>query len=418
MSSAPSEGSPEPIRDRLRRLRREPPLKKAVEPRYPPADEVHEGARAPHTLLARVLDTGASASATAPWAATTPAELPPAPLLGAVLPYAVLPRAELPRAELPAADSPLAALPAPDSPPADSPPAEKPPAEIPPAEIPQRHEVFSRLGRRASAAARGEVPAPIPIATTPIAAGDVARVTPPNSIVRELSYDPPRSLARGERGAWARVERLERSYRHGSFALEDMLDASRERIAERARDERLLAIDLERAVFLDTETTGLSGGAGTYVFLVGLGRFVDGRFELWQGFLPHPADEKTLLQETAARIFDASVIISFFGKSFDRHRLEDKMRLHGVAPPFEARVHLDLYHPLRRAHRGQFENCRLKTLERELVAVMRGDDLPGSFAPAAWFDFLGKRPHRLEGVFRHNREDVLSLVSLAAHLAL
>ena len=93
------------------------------------------------------------------------------------------------------------------------------------------------------------------------------------------------------------------------------------------------------------------------------------------------------------------------------------MRLHGVAPPFEQSIHCDLYYPLRRAHRGKFENCRLKTLERELTHVQRGDDLPGSFAPAAWFDFLGKRPHRLEGVFRHNADDVLSLVALAAHLA-
>ena len=153
------------------------------------------------------------------------------------------------------------------------------------------------------------------------------------------------------------------------------------------------------------------------MFLVGLGRFVGGRFELWQGFLPHPADEKKLLEEVAERIADASVLVSFFGKSFDRHRLEDKMRLHGVTPPFEQTIHLDLYHSLRRAHRGQFENCKLKTLERELVGVMRADDLPGSFAPAAWFDFLARRPHRLEGVFQHNADDVLSLATLLCHVA-
>jgi uncharacterized protein YprB with RNaseH-like and TPR domain len=117
------------------------------------------------------------------------------------------------------------------------------------------------------------------------------------------------------------------------------------------------------------------------------------------------------------RIASASVLVSFFGKSFDRHRLEDKMRLHGVTPPFDGTVHLDLYHPLRRAHRGRYENCRLKTLEKELVGFVRPDDLPGSFAPAAWFDFLGGRPHRLEGVFRHNADDVLSLAALMSHLA-
>lgn len=257
----------------------------------------------------------------------------------------------------------------------------------------ERASIFSRLGRRS----KSVEPAPFP--------------------PRELSLDPPRDLVHSPRGTWSRTTTFDRDHRHGSFTLCDLLGASCAKLSELARDERIAAVDLERAVFFDTETTGLSGGAGTYVFLVGMGRFTADRFELWQGFLPHPADEKSLLEEVAERIAGASAILSFFGKSFDRHRLEDKMRLHGVAPPFESSIHLDLYYPLRRAHRGKFENCRLKTLERELAGVQRSDDLPGSFAPAAWFDFLARRPHQLEGVFRHNADDVLSLVALAAHLA-
>lgn len=401
MSATPPRDGAEPIRDRLRRLRREPARAKAVEELVDAKDDVRSEGSEPLSSL----ETGAIPSVEP--RVVRDIESPSVPDARAV----------------DSADIDSSAMAS--SRVADAETKRKSP----------REDVFSRLGRRASAATRVEASAasslaPIPVDPDEVQPAPSANIDEAtgrgmtriesaiaNPAVRELSYDPPRSLARGEGGAWARVEQLERTYRHGSFALEEVLAASRERLAERARDERLLDIDLERAVFLDTETTGLSGGAGTYVFLVGLGRFTRAGFELWQGFLPHPADEKTLLNETAARIFDASLIISFFGKSFDRHRLEDKMRLHGVAPPFEARVHLDLYHPLRRAHRGEFENCRLKTLERELVHVARGDDLPGSFAPAAWFDFLGKRPHRLEGVFRHNREDVLSLVSLAAHLA-
>jgi uncharacterized protein YprB with RNaseH-like and TPR domain len=262
----------------------------------------------------------------------------------------------------------------------------------------QRRTVFARLQRRARAEEGSCLASSVPLPQ------------------RELSLDPPRDLVRSERGTWARTSCFERSHRHGSEALDAVLGTSCATLAERARDERIAAVDLESALFFDTETTGLSGGAGTYVFLVGMGRFVEDRFELWQGFLTHPAEERALLDEVAERIAGAGAIISFFGKSFDRHRLEDKMRLHGVAPPFASSIHLDLYFPLRRAHRGKFENCRLKTLERELVGVQRGDDLPGSFAPAAWFDFLAKRPHRLEGVFRHNADDVLSLVTLAAHL--
>jgi uncharacterized protein YprB with RNaseH-like and TPR domain len=204
--------------------------------------------------------------------------------------------------------------------------------------------------------------------------------------------------------------------RHGGALLSDALAADRLLLAHAARDERIAALDPAQALYLDTETTGLSGGSGTYVWLVGLGAFELGRFVVWQGFLSEPAEERLLLEHVAERIRGAAYVVSFFGKSFDRHRLEDKMRLHGIAPPFAEKPHLDLYWPLRRRYRGQFADCRLRTLECELCGVEREDDLPGSFAPAAWFDFLHGRPHRLEGVFQHNLDDVKSLVTLLAHL--
>ena len=204
--------------------------------------------------------------------------------------------------------------------------------------------------------------------------------------------------------------------RHGGQLLADALSADRDVLAREARDERLATLDPARALYLDTETTGLSGGSGTYVWLVGLGSFEAGQFSVWQGFLPEPAEERALLEQVAQRIAAADYVVSFFGKSFDRHRLEDKMRMHGIAPPFADKAHLDLYWPLRRRHRGQFGDCRLRTLEQGLCGVEREDDLPGSFAPAAWFDYLHGRPHRLEGVFQHNLDDVKSLATLLAHL--
>jgi len=204
--------------------------------------------------------------------------------------------------------------------------------------------------------------------------------------------------------------------RHGGALLADALSADRLVLAREARDERLATLDPADALYLDTETTGLAGGSGTYVWLVGLGSFDADRFEVWQGFLSEPAEERALLGLVAERIRAAAYVVSFFGKSFDRHRLEDKMRLHGIAPPFAEKPHLDLYWPLRRRYRGQFADCRLRTLEQGLCGVEREDDLPGSFAPAAWFDFLHGRPHRLEGVFQHNLDDVKSLVTLLAHV--
>ncbi len=181
-------------------------------------------------------------------------------------------------------------------------------------------------------------------------------------------------------------------------------------------DPALASFPLRGAVFLDTETTGLSGGAGVFVYMVGLARFVPEGIEIWQGFMAGPEQEAALLEEVRLRIAQSSGVVSFFGKSFDRHRLEDKMRLHSIQPPFEKVPHLDLYHPLRRLHGKAYGDARLQTMERHLCGLTRTDDLPGALAPEAWFDFLAGRAHRLEGVFRHNLDDVLSLISLAQWL--
>lgn len=214
-----------------------------------------------------------------------------------------------------------------------------------------------------------------------------------------------------------RVRRLTDATRHGAWRLGDVLQADAAELAWLALDDTLATLAPHRALFLDIETTGLSGGAGTHVYLVGLARFDQGALEVWQGFARGPEEEPALLASTAVRILESSFLVTFFGKSFDRHRLADKMRVHGITPPFDARAHLDLYHPLRRLYGKAYPDGRLATLERELCGVEREADLPGSFAPSAWFDFLAERPHRLEAVFRHNFDDVQSLVVLCAHLA-
>ncbi len=234
---------------------------------------------------------------------------------------------------------------------------------------------------------------------------------------RELGEPADLIDAANARGAFAvREERFSLEHRHGSTQLGSVRSVRADLFALVAKDPRLADLDPQRALFLDIETTGLSGGAGTKAFLVGLGWIERGEFVLWQGFLRGPEQEAALLHDVAERVAASSSIVTFFGKTFDRHRLEDKMRVHGVPPPFEARAHLDLYHPLRALYRPALENARLATLERVLCGVERADDLSGAFAPEAWYDFLAGRPHRLNRVFAHNRDDVLSLVTLCAHL--
>lgn len=252
-------------------------------------------------------------------------------------------------------------------------------------------------GRTGSTTSRG--------ATQPVGQGGAARRT----------VGPPSGLQEGD-GFWFRRTVLPREHQHGEVLLHRARRAPRAAWAALCRDPELEKLDPESAVYLDTETTGLSGGAGIFVYMVGLARFVrvgpEPAVEVWQGFLQGPEQEAALLAEVARRIEASSGMVSFFGKSFDRHRLEDKMRMHGIEPPFESLPHLDLYHPLRRLHREHFPQHRLQTMEKALCAFEREDDLPGSLAPEAWFDFLGGRAHRLEGVFQHNLDDVLSLIAL------
>lgn len=283
-------------------------------------------------------------------------------------------------------------------------PAEAVPAAAPPPgpPLPAVGELPTWL--RARLGRRGESPAGALPAIEPLCAPNLGE---PGGLIE---------LRRDEGACALRRTELDAADRHGAWSLDEVFEVDPRAFELSTGDAALAGLDPSRAVFLDTETTGLAGGAGTSVFLVGLGWFEGRRFVLWQGFLRSPAEERALLAAVAERVSEAGALVSFFGKSFDRHRLEDKMRLQRVPPPFAGRAHLDLYHPLRRLYGAASTDGRLSTMEASLCGLAREADLPGSRAPEAWFDYLAGRPHRLEGVFRHNALDVLSLVTLTAHL--
>ncbi|QDU84781.1 hypothetical protein Pla163_18950 [Planctomycetes bacterium Pla163] len=260
-----------------------------------------------------------------------------------------------------------------------------------------------------------KAPVPAPLVLPRHLTRRLDRDRAPSDLAARATVGPPRDLVRAN-GAWERVEHHRGSHVHGRVQLDDALSASVTTLALTARDPVLEAFDPARAVYLDIEATGLSGGSGTYPYLVALARRRADGWELWQGFMASPDEEPALLREVAERIADAGQMVTFFGKTYDRHRLEDKMRHHRIAPPFAGCLHLDLYHPLKRLYDGAEANGKLQTHERVLCGYERVDDLSGAYAPMAWFDFVADRPHLLEEVFRHNAADVLSLIALTAHL--
>ncbi len=164
---------------------------------------------------------------------------------------------------------------------------------------------------------------------------------------------------------------------------------------------------------IDTETTGLSTGAGTVVFLVGVAALTGHGVWLRQWLATGFAAERALLAALHAWQSDARGLISFNGKCFDYPLLQTRYRMNLPDLPFSGHAHADLLHPTRRLFRGQWPDCRLQTAEKYWLGFAREDDLPGSEAPAAWLDFVhAGQSDALCRVMQHNADDLLSLLAL------
>jgi Predicted exonuclease len=175
----------------------------------------------------------------------------------------------------------------------------------------------------------------------------------------------------------------------------------------------------QRLLHFDTETTGLAGGTGTRAWMIGAADWlVDGRFRLRQLTTTIIGAETAMLQTFASWLKADTVLVSYNGKSYDSPLLKTRYRLARLPDPLSGLGHLDLLHPVRRHWKGVWANCRLATAERELLGVVREDDLPGSEAPAAWLSYLrGGSALNLRRVLTHNRQDLKSLAGILLYLA-
>jgi uncharacterized protein len=184
------------------------------------------------------------------------------------------------------------------------------------------------------------------------------------------------------------------------------------------------AIDPEQWLFLDTETTGLAGGTGTYAFMVGIAWWDAGGLQVEQFFLRDLDEEHSLLLELAERMKQRPVLVTFNGKSFDWPLLETRYRMTRAVPAFSPRLHLDLLHPARQLWRLRLGSVRLKDLERHVLAGdgssldwSRHDDIDSSLIPQMYFDYLRGGPAEpLVGIFRHNQMDLRGLAALAGKI--
>lgn len=177
-------------------------------------------------------------------------------------------------------------------------------------------------------------------------------------------------------------------------------------------------IRLSDCLFLDTETTGLNGGTGTYLFLVGLGYIRDGELEVCQFFLRDLHEERAMLA-AAAEVWERySTLVTFNGRAFDIPLLQTRHVLQRMRCRVPTEQHLDLLWPARRLWSRRLPSCALSAIEREVFGSRRDGDIPGAAIPALYYAYLRHRDVRsLAGVIEHNRRDIAALVALAVHLS-
>src|SRR5260221_1585745 len=218
--------------------------------------------------------------------------------------------------------------------------------------------------------------------------------------------------------------RVEADARYGRVRVGD-LAAWHERAAAHAPMLTAGAPARPPFVFFDLETTGLSGGAGTYAFLVGCGRFAgDGAFLTQQYVLAAFGDERAMLEMVADELSRGEALVSFNGRSFDAPLLETRYLYHRLDWTVARLPHIDVLHTARRfwgASPREAGNdggsCSLVALEQQVLGMRRPRDVPGFEIPARYFQFVRSGDARpLAAVLEHNRLDLLSLAGLTAHL--
>ena len=179
----------------------------------------------------------------------------------------------------------------------------------------------------------------------------------------------------------------------------------------------LETLPVERLLFFDLETTGLSGGTGTVAFLAALGRAIPsgegGGFEVRQYLLTDYPGEADFLASVLNEIGPRDVLASYNGRSFDEPLLRTRCVMNRMRWP--VLPHADFLFASRRLWKSRFPDCSLGTLERELLGRRRTLDVPSSEIPQIWFEFIKQGFHpEMDAVTEHNAEDVGSLIAIAS----
>jgi len=202
------------------------------------------------------------------------------------------------------------------------------------------------------------------------------------------------------------------TYLHGGYSLGSVLDIQPQLLrflgCETGGD-----VSIRDFLFLDTETTGLSGGTGTVAFLIGTGFFEEDAFVLRQYFMRDYDEEPAMLREFNELLAGYRGLVTFNGKAFDWNLLSDRFTFNRTRIALKNPLHLDLLFPSRRIWRLKLESCSLCSLEENILGEYRVGDVPGALIPSIYFRYLEDRDaSEICKVMDHNRSDILSMAAL------
>ena len=215
--------------------------------------------------------------------------------------------------------------------------------------------------------------------------------------------------------AFVYEEKFSVDYQHGRVAFDEPIDYGS--LSEWARVPSFTGANLQDLLFLDTETSGLAGGTGTFAFMVGLGYFEETGFTLKQLYLRTPGEESALLAALEEIASHFSVVVTYNGKSFDIPLLNTRYTLNAFQSPFGNIGHIDLLNLTRRIWKNRLSSRTLGNIELEILDVHRSqEEIPGWMIPDMYYEYLKTGDARpMAGVFYHNKIDILSLAALLVY---
>jgi len=245
------------------------------------------------------------------------------------------------------------------------------------------------------------------------------------SLSREMKQETPRTPA-FEPLPREPLQFIENAYsldsRYGKIKISSGLGISGDILSCLSQEDAFRDLDLSTALFIDLETTGLSGGTGVVPFNIGMGFYRDDKFHVAQYFLGEMAEEERMIQELGEFFRDMNFqsVVTYNGKGFDLPLLETRFILYRQPFILSDLPHLDFLYAARRLWSHKYESCRLYHLALEVVQADRSEDIPSAEIPWRYFQYIQTGNFELiEPILYHNQEDILSLlgvVIIGAHI--